>query len=347
MKGTEWCRGMNKILTIVVPTYNAEKYLRRNLDSFCMSTILKDIEVLVVNDGSTDNSLTIAEEYAARFPDSYRVITKENRGHGSGINCGIQNASGFYFKVVDADDWVDQKSFCHLVEMLKKKKADVVYSGFLWVYDHGDEAASRYRRKAEIKKPFKNVVFEKKYRFDAVAKDLYIKMHHMTIRTDILRKHQIKIDENCFYVDMEYVTFPIPYVQSICFMKEYVYMYRIGSQSQSVGIEKMQQNECDYTRVFHSLLNFYNGLGKTIPCTAAKKQYIAKIIARMVAGKIKIMLSFPGNRKKKRELEVFDKKIKSIYPEIYYGNVNKGVSILRSSRYLMYYPASILVRKRN
>ena len=84
-----------------------------------MSTILKDIEVLVVNDGSTDNSLTIAEEYAARFPDSYRVITKENGGHGSGINCGIQNASGFYFKVVDADDWVDQKSFCHLVEMLK------------------------------------------------------------------------------------------------------------------------------------------------------------------------------------------------------------------------------------
>lgn len=62
---------MNKILTIVVPAYNAEKYLRKNLNSFCINTILEDIEVIVVNDGSTDNSLTIAEEYATRYPDTY------------------------------------------------------------------------------------------------------------------------------------------------------------------------------------------------------------------------------------------------------------------------------------
>ena len=77
---------MEKILTVVVPTYNAEKYLRDNLESFEIPELMQDIEILIVNDGSTDHSLEIAREYAERYPDTYRVITKENGGHGSGIN---------------------------------------------------------------------------------------------------------------------------------------------------------------------------------------------------------------------------------------------------------------------
>ena len=84
-----------------------------------MSTILKDIEVLVVNDGSTDNSLTIAEEYAARFPDSYRVITKENGGHGDAVNSGLSSATGKYFKVVDSDDWLDPGELNKLLRKIK------------------------------------------------------------------------------------------------------------------------------------------------------------------------------------------------------------------------------------
>ncbi len=335
---------MNKILTIIVPTYNAEKYLRRTLESFLIETILEEIEVLVINDGSTDNSLAVAMEYASRHPDSYHVITKENGGHGSGINCGIENATGFYFKVVDADDWVDSAAFCRLVETLKQKNADIIYSGFLWAFDEGQGDTSLFHTKAEIGEPFKNVVYGKLYQFDEVANALYIKMHNMTIRTDLLRKCQQRIDEHCYYVDMEYITYPIPYVQTICFIKEYVYMYRIGRQSQSVGIEKMQQNECDYNRVIHSLLNFYNQLDEEIPCTAAKKHYIARMIARVIAGKIKILLSFPRSKEKKQELVKFDRKIKKEYPEIYDGNVNGAVSILRKSWYFTYDVMSILVR---
>ena len=335
---------MNKILTIIVPTYNAEKYLRRTLESFLIKSVLEVIEVLIVNDGSTDNSLAIAKEYAAKYPESYRVITKENGGHGSGINCGIENATGFYFKVVDADDWVDRTAFCRLVETLKQKKADIVYSGFLWAYDEGQEDTSLFHTKAEIGEPFKHVVYGRTYQFDDVAEVLYIKMHNMTIRTALLRKCRQKIDEHCYYIDMEYIIYPIPYVQTICFLKESVYMYRIGRQSQSVGIEKMQQNECDYNRVIYSLLNFYNQLDKEIPCTVAKKHYIARMIARVIAGKMKILLSFPRSRGKKRELVMFDRKIKKEYPEIYDGNVNGAVCILRKSWYLMYDFISILVR---
>jgi len=117
---------MGKILTVVVPTYNAEKYLRDNLESFKIPELMEDLEILIVNDGSTDHSLEIAEEYVRQYPDTYRVITKENGGHGSGINCGIANARGTYFKVVDADDWVGEKAFCDLVRTLKTSNADVV-----------------------------------------------------------------------------------------------------------------------------------------------------------------------------------------------------------------------------
>ena len=115
---------MEKILTVVVPTYNAEKYLRDNLESFEIPELMQDLEILIVNDGSTDHSLEIAREYAERYPDTYRVITKENGGHGSGINCGIEYALGTYFKVVDADDWVGREAFVSLVRTLKTSDAD-------------------------------------------------------------------------------------------------------------------------------------------------------------------------------------------------------------------------------
>lgn len=337
---------MGKILTVVVPTYNAEEYLRDNLESFCIERLLTDIDILVINDGSSDDSLDIVQEYVSRYPDTYRVITKENGGHGSGINWGIRHAVGKYFKVVDADDWVDQDAFVKLVETLKDCNSDIVYSGFLWAFDLGQDDKAMFQTKAESKKPFENVEYGKEYWFDAIADQLYIKMHNLTIKTDILKENGITVDENCFYVDAEYIVYPIPYISTVCFMKEFVYLYRIGRVGQSVGIEKMQRNEKNYDRVISSLLTFYSRLGKEIPCSNEKRNYIASIISRVVAGKIKIMLSFPTSRDKKQELQLFDEQLKASYPEIYTMNINKAVYLLRKSGFMFYYPASLLVRKK-
>lgn len=336
---------MGKILTVVVPTYNAEKYLRDNLESFKIPELMEDLEILIVNDGSTDHSLEIAEEYVRQHPDTYRVITKENGGHGSGINCGIANARGTYFKVVDADDWVGEKAFCDLVRTLKTSNADVVYSGFLWTYDNGETDKTKFQTKAEITIPFEGVEYQKTYSFDSIADKLYMKMHNMTIKTEILRENQIHIDEHCYYVDTEYITYPIPYVKTICFVDGFVYYYRLGRAGQSVGLEKMQKNEENYNKVITSLLKFYKELGNEVPCNREKKEYIAGIIARVIAGKVKIMLSFPASGKKKKELLSFEQKIRHDYPDIYCRNQNKALSLLRKSRYLLYYPASMMVRR--
>lgn len=336
---------MNKLLTIAVPTYNAEKYLRDNLESFKIEEILDDIEILIINDGSNDGSLKIAEEYVKRYPDTYRVITKENGGHGSGINCGIQNANGTYFKVVDADDWVEREGFCELLKVLRDHEVDIVYSRFLWAYDMGEGDKTRFKTKAEMVKPFESVCYEKDYMFDDIAEKLYIKMHHMTIRTEILRERQIHIDENCYYVDTEFITFPIPYVNTICFADATVYMYRIGRQGQSVGLDKMQKNEANYDRVIEHLLEFYKTLGDRIPCTEAKKKYLANVIARVAAGKVKIMLSFPAGGEKKKKLIAFDERLRKEYPDIYAGNRNRAVWLLRKTRYMVYRMASGMVKK--
>lgn len=336
---------MGKILTVVVPTYNAEKYLRDNLESFVIPEVLQDIEILIINDGSTDHSLIIAEEYAKRYPESYRVITKGNGGHGSGINCGIEHAQGTYFKVVDADDWVEKDAFISLIKTLRMKNADIVHSGFLWAYDCGETDKTKFQTKAEITTPFKEVEYQKVYRFDDIADRLYMKMHNMTIRTEILRANQIWIDEHCYYVDTEYITYPIPFVETICFIDKFVYYYRLGREGQSVGLDKMQKNERNYDKVINSLLKFYKKLGREITCSDEKKNYIAGIIARVIAGKIKIMLSFPASIQKKKELVQFERGIRCEYPEIYSRNKNKALSLLRRSGYLLYYPASKMVRR--
>ncbi len=187
-----------------MPTYNVEKYIDQCLSSFVIPEIMEDLEVLAVNDGSKDGSVRIAQRYEEQYPDTFRIIHKENGGHGSTINRGIQEASGDYFKVVDGDDWVDRQAFVKLMETLRTSNSDVVLSNYYWVKD-GDGT-----KKPEFKEPFAGVVYGREYRFEDISTDTFMKMHAMTIRTSVLKQKIPAIDEHCFYVDMEYVLFPIP-----------------------------------------------------------------------------------------------------------------------------------------
>lgn len=334
---------MNKVLTIVIPTYNMEQYLKKNLESFCLDKVLEEIEVIIVNDGSTDSSETIAKEYVLRYPNTYKLINKTNAGHGSAINVGILNAKGLYFKVVDADDWVEKKAFCNLIESLKKSDADIVYSNFYWAIKKSNIYKTEYYFKSEFKVPFQGIQYRRKYMFDEIASKLYIKMHNMTIKTTILKENNINIDENCYYVDTEYILYPIPYVRSIMFLQDYVYMYRIGHTGQSVSIESLQKNEQNYDKVLLSLFEFYNEIKNSTKCSREKLLYISKLIARVVAGKIKIILSYRVSKKRKKQLQNFDQYVKEKCYDVYNANNNMAIVILRKTRYQAYYIISTLL----
>lgn len=329
---------MKKLLTVVVPTYNVEKFIRQNLSSFEVPEVLDDLEVLVVSDGSTDQSVAIAEEFVNKYPDSYRIIQKENGGHGSTINRGIEEASGKYFKVVDADDWVLEEGLIHLMKCIRQADSDIVVSNFYW-YDHQTSNLS-----VEIKEPFSGVEYEKEYVFDEVCRQMYIKMHALTIKTELLRRIP-KIDEHCFYVDVEYVLFPLPYVRTVTCLQDFVYMYRIGLPGQSMDISRMQRNEENFDRVLSRVLSYYEEC-KANSMSDAKMVYMEKFLARLVTSRFKIFLSYPNDKDVKRRMKEFDARIRRNYGHVYNQIHNPAVKLLQCSGFALYGLARYMYKKK-
>ena len=260
----------DKLLTIVVPSYNASKYLDFNLRSFLIPSVPEKLEIVVVDDGSTDDTAKIADAYRERFPDTIKVIHKENGGHGSGINAGLRVATGKFFKVVDADDWVDHEALEKLLDYLASfdlvkaddvtasSAPDIIYNNYYWRLSDDTKSPGEYECKAEFKEPFAGVEYHKVYDFESVADKCYVKMHNMTVRTALLKKNHIHIDEHHYYVDMEYILYPMPFVQTIAFLPDYLYQYQIGRSGQSMDPVKLRKNAAQYDFVLESIFNYYN-----------------------------------------------------------------------------------------
>ena len=128
-----------KVLSIVIPSYNVEKYLYEIVPHYINSDSFGDIELIIVNDGSKDKTLEIAKEYANAYPESIKYVDKQNGGHGSTINVGKNVATGKYFKIIDGDDWVDEKEFDKFIKILKTCEDDVVLSPYVSCYPNRKE----------------------------------------------------------------------------------------------------------------------------------------------------------------------------------------------------------------
>lgn len=124
-----------KLITFAVPCYNSEEYLSR-----CMESLLSagtDCEIILIDDGSTDNTGIIADRYETEYPNIVKAVHKENGGHGSGVNKGLELATGLYYKVVDSDDWLDKEALKTLMDRIKcdinaKKLPDVYIADFVY-----------------------------------------------------------------------------------------------------------------------------------------------------------------------------------------------------------------------
>ena len=312
-----------KTLTIVVPTYNVEKYLDQCLNSFVIPEIMSDLEVLIINDGSTDSSPQIGHRYVKQYPETFRLITKANGGHGSTINKGIEVATGKFFKVVDGDDWVLKSGLVNLIAFLKTSNTDLVLNNYYWVNDLTE------KRSREVNEICPGISYGNEVSFSSVSKKIFFKMHAITYRTEILRKIPDKIDEHCYYVDMEYMMFPIPFIQTVAAISDDVYMYRIGQPTQSVSIENMKKRCGQHEKVLDHLLHYFNLYkdGKYQACMAA-------IVARVVTSQYKIYLSFGRDHKKK--FVALENEIRCNYPDIYNAIKNPAVIILRKSNYCLF-----------
>ncbi|MBS4930173.1 MAG: glycosyltransferase family 2 protein [Clostridiales bacterium] len=326
---------MNKLLTVIVPAYNVQSYIDRCLSTICDKQLEEELEVIVVNDGSTDNTQQIIELYRERFPEIIRIIKKINGGHGSAINIGIEHATGKYIKIIDADDFVNSYNFSILVEKLKDISTDIVITNYLKYYQFNN----KIQRMSKLKD---NLKYNTKYYFEEIYNKYFMRMHEILIKTEIIKKNYIKLEEKCFYVDQEYILYPIPYLQTILFLDLDIYYYRLGRQEQSMNLLKMREHVQEHQLVLKKLLGFYKCLvGNDIGYEYL--YYIEQGIAYMLGSQIKIYLSFPISKQYKKVIKDLDQSILFQYPNIYYKTKNKYVWLLRISNYKIYYLGSFLL----
>lgn len=204
-----------------------ENYLQKCLDSLLVGRdLLSCMEVLVINDGSSDRSSEIAHRYEEQFSGVFRVIDKENGNYGSCINRGLKEATGKYVKILDADDTYVTENFSHLLFLLKGLDVDMVVNE---VVAHDEEGNRIHSSKYPF--PSRRVLF-----FADVAKSYSfgLFMHVVTYKRDILLKMNYKQTEGISYTDSEWAYIPILNVKSLYYLDEEVYSYLRGRPGQTM-----------------------------------------------------------------------------------------------------------------
>ncbi len=222
---------MNKILSLIIPTYNMEMYLDKCLTSLIIEDVelMQRLEVLVVIDGATDRSSDIAHTYESRFPSIYKVIDKENGNYGSCINRGLKEASGKYIKVLDADDWFDTSFFQTYLKRLLEVDVDLVLNDMHTVGI--DEQGYMLYNITSFFEENKIYPFEEIFQVDLSR---YIAMHCLAYRRENLIAMGYQQTEGISYTDVEWNFHPMITVKTFTCISGLLYQYLLGRQGQTM-----------------------------------------------------------------------------------------------------------------
>lgn len=297
-----------KLLTFTVPCYNSEAYLEKCIDSLLPGG--EDIEILIVDDGSTDGTAAIADRYEKQYPSIVKAIHKENGGHGSAVNTGIEHAEGIYFKVVDSDDWIKEDAYLKVLETLKNliggsRTLDLLISNF--VYEKVGENRHKIMHYRHILPRNEMFTWNDIHHF---YKGHYILMHSVIFRTKLLRECGLKLPEHTFYVDNLYVFEPLPYVKNMYYLDVNFYRYYIGREDQSVNEEVMIGRIDQQIKVNQLMIDYMTDNKNIIVQTKKLNQYMLSYldIITTVSSILLIRSGTKENLQKKKELWNYIKK---------------------------------------
>ncbi len=245
-----------KLLTIVIPCYNSEEYMEHAINSALIGG--NDVEILIIDDGSTDNTLKIAREYESKYPDIIRSIHKENGGHGSAVNTGIANASGVYFKVLDSDDWLDAYSLQQVIQLLQDMVTDgIVLDMVINNYVYEKPSIQKHKVMSYVGTiPRNKLIGWKDMKHFRLSQNLL--MHSIIYRTKLLRNCKLFLPENTFYVDNIYAYYPLPHVKKIYYLDVNLYRYYIGREDQSVNEAIMTKRIDQQIKVNKIMIDSYD-----------------------------------------------------------------------------------------
>lgn len=246
---------MNKLLSIIIPTYNMEKYLDKCLTSLVLKddALMKMLEVIIVIDGSTDRSSEIAHTYQDKYPKTFIVIDKENGNYGSCINRGLKESKGKYVKILDADDSFNTIGFEKFLIKISSftTEIDVLLSGYNVVDEEG-RIRSKYTRDLSSNKVLK---------WDDVNRSFvngrHVAMHEITYRTSMLKEMNYVQTEGISYTDQEWVFYPMAHAKTFYLINEDVYMYLVGRAGQTMDPIVLQKGVGANIVIAKKMISFY------------------------------------------------------------------------------------------
>ena len=296
---------MNKLLTIVVPVYNTEKYLRKCLDSLIVPDFLSLLEVLIVIDGSPDNSICIANEYAEKYPHTFVVVDKENGGHGSAINKGLELATGKYFRVLDSDDWYDSDNFEKYLNILSREDSDIVMTHL--VKDYVDVGQSilwpvQGLTPHDYGKPLSDEVYDRlDFSFFMMARCSY--------KTVFLKLHNLRLLEKQSFEDTYLHFFALFIANKVTFYDMPIYHYFLSRPDQSVKQKLSLKNCNDWAAVIKQMIDAYGRFSTVLD--DFKRRFFLRAIKHYVNNHY-FMLSGLDYSVAKEEISKFHKYVKGL-----------------------------------
>ncbi len=318
-----------KLLSIAVPCYNSESYMEH-----CVESLLPggdEVEIIIVDDGSQkDRTGEIADRLEREHPGIVRAIHQENGGHGEAVNTGLASATGVYFKVVDSDDWLNEKAYMQVLDLLREMVAqetelDMLISNF--VYEK--EGAKRKRvMNYHAAIPRGEILTWDQVR--VFTKWQYILMHSVIYRTQMLRDCGLKLPAHTFYVDNIFVYQPLPYVRTLYYLDVNFYRYFIGREDQSVNEKVMISRIDQQIRVNKIMIDEYNLYDKKLIPSRKLRHYMMQYLEIMMTIS-SIMLIRSGtqeNLEKKKELwKYLKKKDRRLYFKLRYGIMGRTMNL--------------------
>lgn len=323
-----------KLLSVAVAGYNVEKTLRETLNPFLNCHGIEKLEVIIVNDGSSDNTSAIAQEYVQMCPDVFTVINKENGGWGSTINSGIRAARGKYFKQLDGDDYFNSRNLDNLLHQMAKTDADLVITPYIEFDDRTGNQMSVHSCNPGCKQ-------RKKYNISSI-KQFKPFMHAVCIKTELI-KESVQITEHCFYTDTEFVLKALNQASTVMFFDKVIYCYRRASSGQSMSLSGFEKHYNEQFLVIQELIRYRE---QYVNRAEIVKMYDELLFSTCMWHYLVLLYLKPTVQHKKSLIE-FDDLLKEKAPA-YYEKTDIGtIQKLRKTKFLGYCVAAPIKKRKD
>ena len=297
-----------KLLSIVVCCYNSQEYMATAIESLLKGG--EKVEIIIIDDGSKDNTGKIADEFVAKYPTICKVVHQENGGHGAGVQSGIREATGKFFKVVDSDDWVNDEAYQRMLSEIEDKgdQVDLFINDYTYYPDKVEGTRISFHNRM---KPDTVLTWDGVKRF-SFTQNLLI--HSCMFKTQLLKDADIHIPVHTFYEDDYCVYAPLKDVKTICYVPVSLYCYFVGRAGQSVQKDVAIRRYKDYLKVAMACIKEYNIY-----------DYLNnKALFRMLYHEIRIFIALAFihtqlNKTKdaRKDLKAFLKEFKQVNPRLY------------------------------